>query len=198
MFFANKIVCCVRNPLDILASELNFVLTWTHNKKIKQEFHTELKELWEKLVRDEFPVWVSYHRWWINQAKANKVPLYFVRYEDALANPGKSLEEIFAFALELDNLEGTVVSNRIANWLEPENHDKIHVYKPHYAVTKESIGFYTDELLDYIKEQAGDLLYYFGYVSFKDNPTSFIEYERHTEDHLKAFYGFRKQNEEAT
>ncbi len=28
---ANRVICCVRNPIDVIVSEFNFMLTWTHN-----------------------------------------------------------------------------------------------------------------------------------------------------------------------
>jgi len=35
-FTVNKAICCVRNPIDALASEFQLVLTWTHSEKVKE------------------------------------------------------------------------------------------------------------------------------------------------------------------
>jgi hypothetical protein len=32
----NAVVCCVRNPLDVIVSQFNFLVTLTHNKQIKE------------------------------------------------------------------------------------------------------------------------------------------------------------------
>jgi hypothetical protein len=54
-------VICVRNPLDIFASQFSLFYTWTHNKVIKQEFHTEFKEAWERMVKQELDIWITHH-----------------------------------------------------------------------------------------------------------------------------------------
>lgn len=46
----NKAIVCVRNPLDIIVSQLNLHLTLTHNKNIENDFRTELKDQWDWFV----------------------------------------------------------------------------------------------------------------------------------------------------
>jgi hypothetical protein len=82
------------------------------------------------LVKQEIKVWVDYHKWWFTQAKSARVPLYFVRYEDILVGTEKSLNEIFAFALELESTEGTVIEKRISDILQSNGHNASIVYKP--------------------------------------------------------------------
>ena len=55
---------------------------------------------------------------------------------------------------------------------------------------------YSPELLDHIKEKAGYLLYFFGYVDLEDNPTGYFKYEKHKDEDLKQNYGFREFNNE--
>jgi hypothetical protein len=61
----NKVILCVRNPLDVLASQFSFLFTWTHSKSMKEEFHTTFKDPWEKLVKYQIHKWAAFHRWWI-------------------------------------------------------------------------------------------------------------------------------------
>jgi len=45
-------------------------------------------------------------------------------------------------------------------------------------------------LIEYIKSEAADLLYFFGYVKTESNPTGFFEFEEHTDENLRMLYGF--------
>ena len=64
-FEVNKAICSVRNPIDAIVSEFNLILTWTHDEKVKQDFHIDFKEDWEIFVKKEFDLWVAYHLFWI-------------------------------------------------------------------------------------------------------------------------------------
>jgi hypothetical protein len=100
-FTTNKVALCVRNPLDVLASQFSFLLTWTHSKSLKGVFHEEYKEAWERTVRYQIHKWAAFHRWWLAFAKENQVPIYFFRYEDLIAkDPSSTLKEFFCFGLE--------------------------------------------------------------------------------------------------
>ena len=57
---------------------------------------------------------------------------------------------------------------------------------------------YTHEITQYIKEKAGDLLYFFGYVDLDDNPTGYFKFEKHSEENLKRHYGFVDFNKQTT
>ena len=54
--------------------------------------------------------WYSY---WFKFAETSDVPVYFFRFEDVIANPGKELKEIFRFILGMQSIEGTVIEHRI-------------------------------------------------------------------------------------
>ena len=69
----------------------------------------EFKESWERLVKRELQIWIDHHRWWLEKAKELKMPLHFFRFEDVLTDPKQVLEETFAFMLEIETVEGTVI-----------------------------------------------------------------------------------------
>ena len=66
---------------------------------------------------------------WIDAAKNQDLPVYFVRFEDLTANPKSVLEEIFKFFLDTNNLEGTVVEQRIKDICDQGKETSI-IYKP--------------------------------------------------------------------
>jgi len=41
------------------------------------------------------------------------VPVYFIKFEELVKEPKKQLQDVFKFLLNLDNLEGTVIEQRI-------------------------------------------------------------------------------------
>ena len=50
-FNAGNVICCVRNPMDVITSLWNFWATQTHTKSVKeQDFHK--KEGWIVFVQD--------------------------------------------------------------------------------------------------------------------------------------------------
>lgn len=84
-FDSNKSILCVRNPLDVLASQFSFMFTWTHSKSMIQQFHLDFKDTWERMVRYQIHKWAAFHRWWMQHAQKNNLPLYFFRYEDMIS-----------------------------------------------------------------------------------------------------------------
>lgn len=47
-FKVNKLITCVRNPLDTVCSLLQLTNTLTQNKEIQQDYHVEFKDYFEK------------------------------------------------------------------------------------------------------------------------------------------------------
>lgn len=81
---------------------------------MKQQFHTEFKDAWERLVRYQINKWAAFHRWWLDYSKQKGIPLFFFRYEDIISsNPGDTFKDFFTFALELDTIKGTFIESRI-------------------------------------------------------------------------------------
>lgn len=58
-------------------------------------------------------------------------------------------------------------------------------------------NMYTEDQLKYIMEKFGKYLYYFGYTNHptEENHTAFFEFKEHSEENLKEYYGFRKEND---
>jgi len=48
----NKIVCCVRNPFDIIASMMNFLPHTNQGGTINEDFQKDIPETWDKMVHD--------------------------------------------------------------------------------------------------------------------------------------------------
>jgi len=80
-----------------------------------------------------------------------------------------------------------------------EGAEKSTVYKLKSTTGKlnANVSLYNEEQLQHIKDTIGDQLYYFGYVNHptEENPTTAFTFEKHSEENLKQWNGFRKLNE---
>jgi len=47
---SNKVICCVRNPLDIIPSYVNLLSTLSHSEKLAFPFEKDYPEWWDKQV----------------------------------------------------------------------------------------------------------------------------------------------------
>lgn len=107
MFLANKVLVCVRNPVDVAVSMFNFVTTCSQNMSVKDELKYP-HEL-DAIMRNEITVWRDFHNYWIAKAKESPLPIYFCRYEDLMSEPEKEISDIFRFMLGVQDIEGTYV-----------------------------------------------------------------------------------------
>jgi DUF4097 and DUF4098 domain-containing protein YvlB len=55
--------------------------------------------------------------------------VHFVRFEDLIGEKEKTLTELFKFAFEMDDIEGTLIAERIKGHVEGET-AKSKAYKP--------------------------------------------------------------------
>ena len=78
------VICVIRNPYDCIASYFHMSMTNTHNKSLSSDSMKMLLNIWDDFLKNEVKVWNNFHCYWLK--KRNKVPVYFVRYEDIVSN----------------------------------------------------------------------------------------------------------------
>lgn len=108
---ANKVLCCVRNPFDTIASCFIFWLTVSQSMQISNKFN-QWPEIWDGFVKAHVENIKKYHDIVLDN-RTKQVPHYFIRYEDLYTNPQEILEKVFCFFLELESIEGTNLQRRI-------------------------------------------------------------------------------------
>jgi hypothetical protein len=52
-FTSNKVICCIRNPLDIIVSYAKLCNTLSHSVEPNYSIQTEYKEWWEWWVKEQ-------------------------------------------------------------------------------------------------------------------------------------------------
>ena len=114
-FFAQKLVCVVRNPMDIIhdAADDKNLLGSGHGLEVQSNYQSEdLSDWW--------------HKWAITQAQniqanhdhirkeiQDKVPTIYIRYEDLQKDPYQGLTDVFKLALNVESIQGTILERRI-------------------------------------------------------------------------------------
>lgn len=108
LFSVNKVICCVRNPLDVIISYASLNCTMSHTTKPEFDYSVDFADWWKWWVKVQTDKHRFYFDSMIKHATVDKkAPLYICRYEDLVANPKEELEKLFAFILDLKDLEGT-------------------------------------------------------------------------------------------
>lgn len=149
-----KVLCCVRNPLDVVASMFNFWSTQTQNLSVQEEFKDTPE--WAELVRQEITAWRDFHRFWIKENKG----VFFLRFEDLTSDPESTLMGVFRFLLGTEDLSGTQIE---ANIKALANEAKPKLYKPRQGKANKAAGLYTEQQMAWISETLSDLVPYFHY-----------------------------------
>jgi hypothetical protein len=101
---SNKVVCCVRNPYDTIASCMHFLPTLIQSGQINEKF-TDFPEVWDKFIKDSVDALSEYQRR-VETEVATAVPTLIIRFEDLRSDPKSVLEEIFCFLLDVQSVEG--------------------------------------------------------------------------------------------
>ena len=101
-----------RNPIDVIPSLALLRNTFSHSLEINQQLHIDQPEYWDQFVNQQINNLKLNHEI-VLSAIAEKIPTYFMRYEDLRMNPRPVLEELFCFLLDVPTIKGTVVERRI-------------------------------------------------------------------------------------
>ena len=115
-FKANKCFFCVRNPLDVIPSCAARFLTLTHTNKTDYDLQVEYPEWWDWFVRKQTRLMRRYYD--IVRKHCDRVPTYFVRYEDLVLNPKETLLGLFCFLLDAENVIGSNCERRLDEVLQ--------------------------------------------------------------------------------
>lgn len=98
-------------------------------------------------------------------------------------------------------MNGTVIERRIEEVIALGS-KSTQVYKPKSTGANKNLKHYTQEMIEYAKEKAGDLLHIFGYVDVDESYTSenknycrtpFFQIDS-TAEQLASFNSFQKMN----
>ena len=87
VFHCNKMIVIIRNPLDTFISWLNLIAQCNHNTEAPFEYELAYPKLWNWWIRDIAPSMTRWYKVIMDDAKLNRVPVLFIRFEDLVVDP---------------------------------------------------------------------------------------------------------------
>ena len=87
VFYANKMITIVRNPLDTFISWLNLVAQANHAQKAPFDYELAYPNYWDWWIHDLTPLMKKWTKIIMDDAKMRRVPTLFLRFEDLVADP---------------------------------------------------------------------------------------------------------------
>ena len=138
-------VICTRFQLDADPSFFYLIFSQTHSQSFKNKLTEEpILPYWLDVQRRSSDAYGNWFRHWINMAETTDRPIYFFRFEDILAKPEEELRELFKFILNIDDIDGTVIEERITEVMGM-GAAKNQTYKPRSGGTNRNMHNYLPE-----------------------------------------------------
>ena len=123
-FEVDKIICVVRNPLDVYPSFASLIALSSHSQEPSQPWSSF--QIWPTLVEWFTNQWREYHDRLRQRAK--QTPTFFITYEELICDPVPAVCSLFCFLLDVESVEGTALQARILEVCN-SGHQKHEVYK---------------------------------------------------------------------
>lgn len=106
-FHAQKMISVVRNPIDVIPSFVSLVNFCSHSLVPEQSYSRDRPEFWNDAVA-YFTEFLAENHTGIMTA-SQKIPTYYVRFEDLRTDPIPVILDLFRFLLDVPSIEGTVI-----------------------------------------------------------------------------------------
>jgi hypothetical protein len=113
-FDSNKVLCCVRNPLDVIVSFASLANTMSHSAQPEWNYAKDYPKWWDWFIRNAIDNHLRYFETMIRHCTSEgKNPIYICRFEDLIKNSKEEMEGVMKFLLDVDSLEGTNCMRRL-------------------------------------------------------------------------------------
>ena len=113
VFFCNKIICIIRNPIDVIISFLHLFSLGNHVQTSPFEYHERHPKWWDWWVHLCTKRMANWYRTLLRDAKMKSLPVLFTRFEDLTQNPKEELENIMTFLCNRKDIKGTNAERRV-------------------------------------------------------------------------------------
>ena len=113
VFFCNKIICIIRNPIDVIISFLHLFSVANHVQKAPFEYHERHPKYWDWWVHLCTKRMANWYRTLMRDANIKSLPVLYTRFEDLTQNPKEELENIMAFLCNRKDVKGTNAERRV-------------------------------------------------------------------------------------
>ena len=155
-FNADKALVIIRNPIDTFISKFNLKAGGTQDKSIHPDEHERLRPLFEDMSEMHFTFWPMFYKYY----QSLDIPVYFMRYEDILADPYTTFYGVMQFLLNEKDLKGRVIDKILQISTKSKAPEK---YLPKRESFESKIKrFNSDQLKEFYKLEK-DLIDFYGY-----------------------------------
>ena len=175
-------IVCTRYQLDADPSFIYLMFSQTHSQQFANDLTKDpIKPFWLDFQHRSTTAYRMWFQHWIDIAEKTNKPVYFFRFEDILFRPEQELRELFKFILGMDDIEGTVIEQRIKDVMAM-GAKKNQTYKPRQGGTNKNMKNYLPEQIEFTKAYNEDIFHIFGYVkdevrNAENAHTSFLDFE---------------------
>ena len=113
----------------------------------------------------------------------NMNPIYFVRYEDMVIDMKEPTTGAMQYLLDLKDLSGSNAEVLLERLIaKGKGATQTYKLKTTTGVPNAHGHRYTESQIDYMKQELGHILYFFGYTNHptEENNCGFFKFENHT------------------
>lgn len=195
-FHSDKVLCIVRNPLDVIVSFSSICNTLSHSAELDFNFAKDYPVWWDYWIRRVADQLCKTYDILFTDCIVNKCnPIHIVRFEDLCDDASKELTSMMKFTLDMNDLTGTNMERRI-NAIRDMGAKATDTYKlkAHSALKKfnTKASMFNAEQTEYIQTKLAKWIWYFGYAKQEGNDrTGFYEFKNPTAEQVASFGGFR-------
>ena len=143
---------------------------------------------------------INWYKTYMDDARLRAAPILFLRFEDLVMNPEPELYKMMQFMLGVKDLTGTNAERRVKEVIaKGASATLTYTLKDSTKRYNSNANKYLPEQRDWIKENFGDMLHFFGYAKLPQDPeniTGYYDYDGTNEALNSQYKGFEKHNED--
>ncbi|CDW75049.1 fbox domain containing protein [Stylonychia lemnae] len=176
----NRLISTIRNPLDTVVSCYELFCTDLQSYCFPDQYYEEKRDHFWKFAQSNLIAYLQHTKSLIKECQDEGVQLYFIRYEDLLENPSKTLHYLFKFLINVDDIEGTLLQSRIEKAITKMNNGQQAIYKVQKKGINKHRQKFTQEMIDWISKELHWFNHFFGYTKIKskvENCFDIFQYE---------------------
>lgn len=156
----NKILLITRNPYDAIESLFNMYMTNTHTDSIKESMFLKYSHDWEEFTREQSVLYSFFHKYWIEKAEKERIPLLIVQYEELIKNMKESMVKVMKFLFEKDIPCDSYLDVKINDYL---NNRRL-IYLPRKGTAFHSFSKFSSQMKKVVLMTCLEWIEYAGYA----------------------------------
>ena len=181
-FEVDKVVCVVRNPIDVIPSLASLFGLLSHTLVPEKSWNKYT--CWSDLFYYFHYSWVDYHN--VLREQAKHTPTFFLTYEELMVNPVPLVKDLYCFLFDVESVDGTILEDRIVSVVGQGSMQNNAAYKLKAQAGQlyRSAHLYSSDQMKLILTEAASHLQFFDYAKSPTqtgSKTQWFELEKYDE-----------------